>query len=148
MAVTKSVILVTREMSEDAGRARAAEAGTEVLGAHYWEGPIPPNSYLDINDHQRMSTAEFYFLRMANQNVFQVAVLIGNELLGHYQSQLTNTVAQAEGRRYLELGHEQATTKDRIIAYLEPIANTDEAKLALAVLNACDEGLDRPIPVQ
>lgn len=110
-------------------------------GINDWNGPVPNGSFMKINSYVRMSTPEYFFLRMANGMPFDTAVKIGMELCGKYATSLTRPDLKDD---YVFL-MEPRTTKERIAAYLEQIIDTEEGKKALDVLECVVESASTPM---
>ena len=119
----------------------AALMGAHVTGTLVWEGIIPPNSYMWIDAYTRMSTPEFFFFRKANQIPEAEAIALGDELCGYYATSATKSDFPSW---YWESIPEQRTTKELINAYLQPVADTDEGKQALAILAKVTDGKEMP----
>ena len=111
----------------------------EKIGKKIWNGPIPSGSYYHLGNHVKMATAEYFFLRVANERKFQDAVRAGNELCGRYATRLTVSDCDDE---YVILPKARTST-GKIRRYLSEIRGTDAGRRALRVLecvtdNACE----------
>ena len=134
-------ILATNELEAEILAHNATAHGAKVTGTEIWTGPIPAyGSFIDLDEHTRMSTAEYFFYRKANQLPFEEAVALGEELVGYYATNLTRPdvdegyVVQVDKR----------TTIINIFEYLLQVANTTEGCKAFDVLLSITEGKVMP----
>ena len=138
---TSCQILATSETEAQYMSQRAEAQGSRVTGATVWRGVIPPNSYVEIDEHTRMSTAEFFFLRKANELPFEEAVSLGNELCGLYATART---VHDFPFWYWESIPEQRTSVEKILEYLLQVPGAVECQVALKVLAYVEDGRTMP----
>ena len=116
--------------------------GSAVKGVSVWAGPVPPDSFTYYAPGVRMSTAEYFFLRKANQLPLPEAVRLGNELCGKFRSSLTEGCAETGDYAFLRVPR---TDRDYIGNYLSKVADTEEGKRALEVLDLVVDGAASPM---
>ncbi|MDO4536711.1 MAG: hypothetical protein Q4B54_00995 [Coriobacteriales bacterium] len=105
--------------------------GQQASIADVWDGPVPPGSFALIDGNLSMSTAEFFFLRKANELPFAEAVWLGIELCGKFRTTSTKYSID-EDYEFLKYPR---TDKARLRRYLKSIAGSKEYKRAKQVLS-------------
>ena len=116
--------------------------GSVVKGVSVWTGPVPPDSFTYYAPGVRMSTAEYFFFRKANQLSLPKAVRLGNELCGKYRSSDTEGCAPTDDYTFMRVPR---TDTDYIGNYLSKVADTEEGKRALEVLGLVVDGAASPM---
>ena len=116
--------------------------GSAVKGVSVWTGPVPPDSFTYYAPGVRMSTAEYFFFRKANQLSLPKAVRLGNELCGKYRSSDTEGCAPTDDYTFMRVPR---TDTDYIGNYLSKVADTEEGKRALEVLGLVVDGAASPM---
>ena len=131
--------------SEEEGEMMARSVqmrGSVVKSVSVWTGPVPPDSFTYYAPGVRMSTAEYFFLRKANQLTLPEAVRLGNELCGKFRSGVTEGCAPVDDYTFLRVPR---TDTDYIGNYLSKVADTEEGKRALEVLGLVVDGAASPM---
>lgn len=132
-------ILLTNSADKDRAHYVADLIGMNPKATRCWDGPIPPiGSYKDVDGLCRMSTPEFFFLRMSNTKPRSEAVKIGMELCSTTQTSLTCHDVP-EGESYET--EEPPTSVNILAAYLSQCADTIEGARALSVLSSVSRRL-------
>ena len=134
------ILAPTQEIADCVSKLARAE-GHNVTGTVLWDGPVPDGSFEDYAPHMRMSTAEFFFLRKANELPLCEAVDLGNELCSHYRTKATAHNMDG-GYDYLA---KPRTTKARIRRYLRGARRTREGKRAKRVLRLVADECGSPM---
>ena len=116
--------------------------GSTVKGVSVWTGPVPPDSFTYYAPGVRMSTAEYFFLRKANQLTLPEAVRLGNELCGKFRSRVTEGCAPTGDYAFLRVPR---TDTGYIGSYLSKVADTEEGRKALEVLGLVVDGAASPM---
>ena len=116
--------------------------GSAVKGVSVWAGPVPPDSFTYYAPGVRMSTAEYFFFRKANQLPLPEAVRLGNELCGKFRSSDTEGCAPTDDYTFMRVPR---TDTDYIGNYLSKVADTEEGKRALEVLGLVVDGAASPM---
>ena len=135
-------VLATSEEEARMMEAQVVAEGGNLTRTTIWKGVVPEGSFTDIGDNMRMSTAEYFFLRKANELPFEVAVLLGTELCGLYATCLTVSDFPIW---YWESVPEQRTTKAKLEAYLLQCPDAPECQRALKVLAQVEDGKEMPV---
>lgn len=134
-------ILATSQEQADAMLVAAQHKGHSIRKVNVWEGPVPEGSFQTISENMRMSTAEYFFFRKANQLPFAEAVQLGCELCGKYRTSLTQFDASDD---YDYLVHARTST-NHIRAYLRGARGTKECKRARRVLRFVADNASSPM---
>ena len=134
-------ILATSQEQADAMLAAAQHNGHSIRKVNVWEGPVPEGSFQTISENMRMSTAEYFFFRKANQLPFAEAVQLGCELCGKYRTSLTQYDA-SDDYDYLV---RTRTSTNHIRAYLRGARGTKECKRARRVLRFVADNASSPM---
>ena len=115
--------------------------GSKVKGATIWTGITPPNSFIELAPGVRMSTPEYFYLRVANTRPREEAIAVAEEITGYYVSHLTSPDLP---EWYWESRVEPATTIEKLVEYLMPVVGTVEGQTALKLLNFVEGGHTQP----
>lgn len=134
-------ILASSQEEADRMRTVARENGQYVRGVSVWNGPIPRGSFEVISPSARMSTAEYFFFRKANQLPFAKAVALGIELCGKYRTRLTQ-YDRGDGYDFLK---GPRTSQETIRRYLRDARGTKEYKRARKVLRNVRDDCSSPM---
>ena len=134
-------ILASSKEEADRMRTAARESGQYVRGVSVWDGPIPRGSFEMVSKNTRMSTAEYFFFRKANQLPLPKAVALGIELCGKYRTQLTQ-YDRGEGYDFLK---SPRTSQETIRRYLRDVRGTKEYKRARKVLRHVRDNCSSPM---
>lgn len=135
-------IITLSSSAESEQMAEAARAmGVNVTGQHVWDGPVPPQSFVDIAPGVRMSTAEYFFLRMANTLDTASAVLCGNEVCGYHRTRLAKHSLDSDMEFVASWPD---TSTEEIERYLMPIRDTMEGRRASEVLKCVTDNTVAP----
>ena len=128
-----TILTTTNDETHDLDYAEkvAKMRGGRIKGTSVWDGPVPPDSFIEIDEFVQMARPEYMFYRKANMLEHDDAVRIGCELLSHYDT--CNTCDLPEG--VTEYRGEPHTTVQRLIDYLMPVIDTDEGLKALEILS-------------
>ena len=115
-------------------RIAAEDDGIEVKGTTVWEGPIPEGSYcfpFDDMPWVRMSTAEFFMFRKANELDFDEACVLFCEMWSTFR---TNLTAHNMPVGKIDILDEPRTTLYEFADYIKPVLGTPEGVRAYEVM--------------
>ena len=131
------IILASSESEADCMSANAKTMGFNVENKRVWTGIVPPNSFEYVMPFVRISTAEYFTFRNANQLDFKDAVMFNCEMLSNFRT--ARTEHDAEG---IEVLDEPRLDAAKYRDYLEAVKDTTEGMTALKVLDKAEELLD------
>jgi len=122
-----------KEMAE-----RATEAGANVRKVTVYDGPVPPDSFIEMGFY-RMARPEYMFFRKANELPHDDAVRLGAALLSHYDTYLTSGDME-EGVAYDRTVPHMTTAS--FLEYVAPVFEWDESERPLEVLRESMRNLE------
>ena len=133
----ESIEILASSKTVDEMVERAKDEGENVRKITVYDGPVPPDSYIDLGFY-RMSRPEYMFYRKANELPHDEAVRLGSALLSHYDTSLTSSVAEGVAEDH----GEPHMTVASFLEYVAPVFAWDESERPIEILRESARNLE------
>ena len=125
------ITLVTSADDAEKVNEEASGIGLNVKSTAVWEGLVPPNSYMDLNEYVRMSTPEFFMFRKANELELVDACILFCEMWSTFR---TNLTAHNMEPGEVDVLFEPRTSFYEFAEYIKPVLDKPEGIRAYEVM--------------